>query len=211
MTRDQIATNVKSNLDSNGLDYFGIDEINNSIQDAYDDIAVVSGCIQKVATLPWQANVTYYDLVDEINDFFAIVAAYNNNNNQWMNFQGLLTFDKVRQDWELWEGEPLFGAVLGPRKVTFVPRKSTASGNATLYYRATAPTLAGSTAPLVHLDCHELLEWYATGDLFDQAQEFTKADGWWSQYFSSLLQYRTRVGRLAQSDYLPILGANIDV
>lgn len=206
-TRDQIAADVLENLASSGIDYYTSSDVNEAIQDGYDDVAALTGCIQKSTNIN-VANTTYYDMLTLIPDFFALVAAYNNTTLRWILFDNLKTFDNVRIDWETWGGmQPMFGSISNFRYVTLVPILAAASGTITIFYRATAPTLAFSDTPLIHLDEQVLLEWYATADLFDQAQEFTKADKYWDKYFKEVIEYRERVHKLAKSDYLPVIGA----
>lgn len=206
-TRDQIAVSVLENLASSGIDYYTSSDVNEAIQDGYDEVAVLTGCIQKSATIN-VANTTYYDMLSLIPDYFAVVAAYNNTTLRWILFDNLKVFDTVRIDWETWAGmQPMFGSVSNFRYIALVPILIAATGTITIYYRATAPTLAFSDTPLIHIDEQVLLEWYATADLLDQAQEFIKADKWWTKYFKDVLKYKERIGKLAKSDYLPVLGA----
>jgi len=44
---------------------------------------------------------------------------------------GSKQFDGIRIDWEIWQGQPEFGAISNYRYVTFVPRLTTASGTIT--------------------------------------------------------------------------------
>ncbi len=207
MTRLELKTKIRENLNDAGVTFYSEDDLNDSIQDGYDDISVVSGCIQKSGTLTLLDNTTYYDMLAAFSDFFALVAAYNNNTNRWIDFDALKQFDNVRIDWEIWAGsQPLFGAISNFRYVAFVPRLTTAFGNATIWYRALAPTLTSDSDEfLIHLDKQELLEWYVTADMLDQQQEYIKADSYWANYFEHLLKYKSRIDKLAMSDYLPTL------
>lgn len=207
-TRDEISTIVRVNLNDLGVTFYSADDVNDALQDGYDDIAVFSGCIQKTANLTLLDNTVYYDIPAAISDFFAVVAAYNNNSNRWLEFQPLKHFDGVRIDWELWTGEPLFGSISNFRYLAFIPHQVDAVGTITIWYRALAPVLSGSTVPLIHTDEQDLLELYATADLLDQAEEYTKADSYWEQYFTRLMAYKKRVASLATSDYLPVLGGS---
>lgn len=207
MTRDEIAVNVRINLNDLGVTFYSDDDVNDSLQDGYDDIAVFTGCIQKQTNLTQTNDTTYYDMISSISDFFAIVAAYNNTSNRWIYFNPLKSFDLIRIDFELWAGiQPEYGAISNFRYVLFLPRLASASGTITVWYRATAPTLAGSDTPLIHSDEQSLLELYATADLLDQAEEYKKADAYWVPYFEGLIKYKKRIGSLALSDYLPVLG-----
>jgi len=46
--------------------------------------------------------------------------------------------------------------------------------------------------------------------MLDQAQEYVKADDYFEKYFTTVLKYKERVGRLAKSDYLPQLSVSCD-
>ena len=208
MTRDEIATNVRENLEDAGITFYSATDISDSIQDGYDDVAVITGCIQKSVTLNFTANLSYYDFKTLIADYYAPVALYNNVTKRWMDPDGKRIFRKVRRDYELWSGEPGFWAVIDARKVGIFPRKTATSGTFTVFYRATANTLSGSDTPLIHADVVDLLENYATGDLLDQAQEYIKADKYLGNYFTDVLKYKTRIGSLAKTDYLPVLTIN---
>lgn len=215
-TRIQVANKVRENLNDSGVTFYSLADINDSLQDAYADIAVVTGCIQKSADLTQTDATTYYDMPSLISDFFAVVAAYNNTTKRWIDFDNLRGYDNVRIDWELWTGsQPMFGTVSNYRYIGFLPRMESASGTIAIFYRATAPVLSSdSDTFLIHLDEEKLLEWYATADLFDQAQEFIKAERFWGKYLgtdpghdgTTVFKYKSRIGKLAQSDYLPVIG-----
>lgn len=205
MTRDEILTNVRLNLDDAGVTYYQDSDIQTSIQDAYNDVAVFTGCIQEQASIDLVNNLTYYDMPSLISDFFTVVAIRNNTTNRWMDADSLKGFDNIRWDWELWEGQPLFYAPVNFRYIAVIPRMVTASGSLEIWYRATADILEGDSIPQIHAQEITLLEWYATGDLLDQAQEYLKADTWWDQYFLGVVAYKVRVGKLAKSDYIPVL------
>jgi len=204
-TRDQIAADVRSNLEDAGVTFYSAADVNDAIQDAYDDVAVMSGCIQKSATLNFTSLLSYYDFSTLIPDYFAAVAIYNNNSRRWMHPDSRRSFDKVAFDWEIRTGEPMFWSPIDSKRIAIMPRFVVATGNMTVHYRAQADVLAGSDTPEIHIEMDSLLQQYATADLLDQAQEFIKADVWWQKYFTALMEYKLRIGRLALSDYLPTL------
>ncbi len=204
-TRDSLAADIRNNLEDAGVTFYSADDVNDAIQDAYDDIAVMSGCIQKSATISFVSLLSYYDFRSLISDYFAVVAIYNNNSNRWMYPDTRRSFDKERSDWELMTGEPFSFCPIDSKRVCIVPRFTVATGNMTVFYRATADTLGATDTPQIHTDMTTLIEHYVTADLLDQQQEFIKADAWFQKYFKELMEYKIRVGRLALSDYLPIL------
>ncbi len=204
-TRDAIAADIRDNLEDAGVTFYSAADVNDAIQDAYDDVAVMSGCIQKSTTLNFTSLLSYYDFRSLISDYFAVVAIFNNSSNRWLCPDTRRSFDKSRQDWELATGEPRFFCPIDSKRVVIVPRMTIATGNRTVFYRATADTLGATDTPLIHTDMLTLLEHYVTADLLDQQQEFIKADAWWQKYFNELMDYKIRIGRLALSDYIPIV------
>lgn len=204
-TRDDLAALVRGNLDDLGVTFWTATDINDAIQDGYDDVAVVSGCIQKSATVNFEDNLSYYNFAVLISDYFAPVAIYNNNTKRWFGTENRKSMATLRRDWELIVGNPELFFPIDSRRCFLGPRMVTGSGNMTVFYRAQAPTLSGSTVPLVHADETKLLVDYATADMLDQQEEFIKAERFWTDYFVGLKKYKSRIGKLAQTDYLPTL------
>ncbi len=203
--RGQVVTNVRENLEDQGVTFFTYIDILESIQDGYDDIAAVTGCIQRDAIITLDADTTYHDFLGLVPDFLGLVAVYNLTTNRWVEFQQLKGYDRIRIDWETWQGSQCeFGAISNFRYVCLIPRSSS---QLQVFYRATAPKLlTDSDTFLIHLDEQTLLEQYATADLLDSAEEYNKADMIWSEYFADLVKYSDRVHKLALSDYIPVLG-----
>jgi len=204
-TRDSLAADIRDNLEDAGVTFYSAADVNDAIQDAYDDIAVISGCIQKSATINFTSLLSYYDFRSLISDYFAVVAIFNNNTNRWLYPDTRRSFDKIRFDWELMEGQPYMFCPIDSKRVAITPRMTIGSGNMTVYYRATADTLGATDTPQIHVDMTTLIEHYVTADLLDQMQEYIKADAWFQKYFDGLMEYKLRIGRLALSDYLPQL------
>ena len=206
MTRDEIVVQIRNNINDAGAGtFYTAADLVDSFQDAYDDIAVISGCIQKSVTLDWVDDLSYYNFLSTVPDYFAVVAIYNNNTNRWLTPTAPKDLDNVRIDWELWEGQPAFFAPINFKYVAIAPKMLVATGNFTLVYRAMAPTVTlGSTVPLVHLDEQtRLFQSYPTADLLDQQEKYKASEVWWKQYFEDVKRYKARVARLAVSDYAP--------
>src|SRR5882672_384264 len=108
MTFAAIKVNARINLNDAGVTAYSLADIDDSCQDAYDDIAFQTHCIIKSTTLNWQSNLVYYDFVSlGVSDFLACTAIFNNVNNLW------LDDDTTRQQldnedarWEVTKGEP---------------------------------------------------------------------------------------------------------
>lgn len=210
MTRGDIKTNIRTNLADAGVTFYSEDDLNDSIQDAYDDIACLSQCILKKVTLNWSvvANLVYIDhkIDQSITDYMGVVAIFNNNTNFWLRDDcSLKDLDRVRRDWENWTGQPQFWCPSDPQRVVVAPHflTGTTTGTYDLYYWGLAPTLSSdSDTFLIAADMQQLLEFYVTGDLLEQAQEYKKALGWLTKYYPVIQDYKERVERINKADLL---------
>lgn len=207
MTRAQIREAVRNNLVDNGITYYKDDNINDVLQDAYNEIAAFSQCIIKHVTLDWQANVNYLDFVGEfaVSDYMGVIAIFNNSTNQWLvDNISIRDLDRIRRDWELWVGAPQFWCPFSQKYTVIAPKYPAVDGQQfTLWYYAVAPELTDDdSTPLVAPDMQDLFEFYATGDLLESAEEVTKAQPWMAKYDSRLLEYKDRCHNLARHDLL---------
>lgn len=207
LNRGQLKTNVRTNLDDEGLGtFYSEDDLNDSLQDAYDDIVVLTQCIPKTVTINWISSLSYYDFSNDcgINDYLATVAIFNNLTNRWLRDDlNLRDFDRLRRDWEIWEGTPQFWAPSDPKRIAIAPRYALSPGSFKLLYWAQAPVLAtDSDILLTANDVQNLFEFYCTGDMLEQQQEFTKAAEYWEKYFNSIDEYAQRVKNNSKSDVL---------
>lgn len=231
-TRGQIKADIKDNLAELNLDFYSDDDINQSIQDAYDDIAVLTQCIQKPVTLNWISNLSYYNfqLRYQVSDYLGTIAIFNNLSNLWLRDDlSLKDFDRIRRDWENWIGTPIFWAPSDPQNIAICPKMLGAAltygafdggsflnsayyvnnsaevniGSFILYYWATAPTLVtDNDVLLIASDQGTTITQYCTADLLEQCQEFNKAQSYWRPYFENIDEYADRVKRNCKADLL---------
>lgn len=205
MTRVQLRNVIKKNLEVAGTSFYNDTELNDSIQDAYDDIVVLTQCIVKSATINWVSK-NYYDFKADhaITDYLGTIAIFNNNTNMWLRDDvAYRQLDSIRADWENWRGNQQFWCPVAPNRIVTAPFNSPATGNFSLRYCATAPTLTDDADTfLIAADMQGLLERYVTGDMLETAEEFNKAGFEWKQYFEDVLAYKDRCHNLARSDLL---------
>lgn len=229
-TRGQIKATVRANLDDAGVTFFSEVDLDEALQDAYDDIVCISQCICKSVTLNWVGGLTYYDFVNDlaVTDYLATVAIFNTSTNRWLRDDlNLRDFDRLRRDWELWIGAPQFWATSDPKHIAIAPKYaggtatagafaitafsnaffigsgSTNLGTFRLLYWATAPALVSdSNTFLTASDVQNLFEFYATADQLESAEEYSKAAEYWEKYYNSLMEYSERVKRINKSDLL---------
>jgi hypothetical protein len=231
-TRGQIKGDLQANLTELGINFYSDTDMNNSIQDAYDDIVILTQCIQKQVTLNWISNLSYYNFADNfsIPDYLGTIAIFNNVTNLWLRDDlSLKDFDRIRRDWEEWIGTPQFWAPSDPKRIAiaakyfsgniiygafdyksfnnnvfFIDNSASAPlGTFILYYWALAPTLqSDSDTFLIAADKISSITQYSTADLLEQAQEFNKAGTFWQPYMENIEDYADRVKRNCKSDLL---------
>lgn len=205
-TFGEIKDNVRSNLDDAGVTFYSANALIESLQDGYDDIAFQCQNIIRKTTVPFSTE-PYIDFSQFVIDFIGVKAIYNRNNNRWL-VDCLTTrdFDKVRSDWELWVGTPLFWAASNFKLTAIVPSYAIVPSDVMdLYYISSAPTITDDDDyPLIAADFVDLLEKYSTADQLETAEEFTKAQPFWKEYTDGVDEYRDRVKRLSRRDLLLI-------
>ena len=208
MTRDQITAKVQKNLENVGASFFTPNQVNASIQDAYDDVCAYCGQIEKSVKISFQSGLVHYNMRSLVSDFIAVVAVYNYNNKRWLVPSNDKELDQLRWDWEKWSGTPIWFFPKDFQYMTICPRLDVGSGSMEVFYRAQGATLAGSDVPLIKSNAVKLLEFYATGDLLESVKEYTKAEIWLSQYEELRERYKTDVKTLAEADRIAYIRNN---
>lgn len=208
LTRDSIIETIREELNDQGY-FYSSDDLVDSIQDAYIEIAAFSGCIEKAVEIPWQSNRTYWDLIELIPDFLSLVAIWNTNNKRWLVPATIRQLDKMDKSWEKTTGQPILFSPLSYRYVAIYPRLISATGSMYVFYKAVAPVITGSDTFQIPPDiCSDLLQSYVTCDLLEQAEEFKKAQLRYEEYLDSLEKLRVRIERF-QAERLSRLGGSL--
>lgn len=184
MDRDDIAARVRFNLNDAGITWYSADDINDSIQDGYDEVVALTRCKESSGNVTFVSGLTYYKIDDTLTDYLHPIGIYNNNNDRWLDHVPLKLFVSLDEKWEIATGEPTHFNVVDFRYIALFPRPATASSNMTIFYKASADTLGASTTPSIPTSHQLILEQYATMDLLEQAEEYTKASLWMTDYKS---------------------------
>jgi len=186
--------------------YYTTTDMNDSIQDGVDEICAFSGCIWKSATIPFVANLSYYDMLTLIPDYIGVVAIFNNTIKRWLLPQSRRKFNQDRIDWESAVGVPYYFDAVSHRYVVIYKKPGAANyGDMFVFYRAAAPTLGDLTnipIPEDHITC---LENYCITDLWEQNQEFTKGSDRLKEYIEDLQQLQVYMHSKRIPDRLPSL------
>lgn len=212
-TRANLRSKIRENLADVGVTFYTDAEINDSIQDCYNEIAAKCRCFPKKSSgFTHLIETNYYDFRGlGITDFMGTIAIFNNNTNFYLRDDiSLRDLDKIRRDWELWKGEPQFWVphslkytVLVPQITTDLGRGITLPGNFDLYYWASAPTLGSDGAStLIADDADSIFEVWCLWDLLMSAKEPTKAKIALAQAKSQMEKYKARCANMAKYDLL---------
>jgi hypothetical protein len=207
-TRGQLKATVRVNLDDAGITFFSENDLNDSFQDAYDDIVCLTQCIPQVADgLSWLANLCYYNPISDlgVTDYLGVIAIFNYSTNRWLRDDlTLRDFDRIQRNWENWQGTPQYWVSSDPLHFAIAPNYgSVPQGLFKLVYCATAPALIDDTSTfLIASDMQDLIEFYTTADMLEQAQEYNKALDYWEKYYEHIDVYATRVKKSNASDLL---------
>lgn len=189
MTRLDIQTRLQNHF--NNSVYYTVDDLNNSIQDGLDEVCAFSGCIWNSATLNFNQFTTYYDLLTLLPDYIGIYAMFNMAIRRWMWPQSLKKFNQVRIDWDNAYGTPYYFVPINHRYVAIYMKPGAAHyGQMAIFYRASAPILSDATVIPIPDEYIEVLESYCKADLWEQAQEFSKAESEFKVYTSLLEKFR---------------------
>lgn len=207
MTIGKIKELTRSNLFDAGVTFWAAEDLDDSVQDGYDDVAFQTQCIVKrLNGFPWLDKVGYINFKTRynVNNYMGTTAIFNNNTNMWLRDDVVVRhFDQLRRDWEVWCGQPQFWAPVSNEYIVVVPRMPQATGSFDLIYWEAAPVILDDThVPLIATDMQGLLELYSTADMLEQAQEYVKASKWWDQYQSGITEYSKRTKNLARKDQL---------
>jgi len=208
MTRLELKTRIAYNLGDVGEEFYSSTDLDDSIQDGYDEIAVRTQCISKTGSIVVVPNLVYYNLATLISDYFATIAIFNPTTNLFLgDSTPIRAFDNIRQDWENWRGNFQFWAPVSSSLIAMTPVPAAATTDLTLYYSAQAPTLVDDASTfLIQDDLMECLEYYVTGDMLAQSEEFTKAGIYFGKYEGALKPISQRYNDMAKSNLMLVLG-----
>jgi len=200
----EIRTDIRENLNDAGITYYSAADLVESMEDGYADIFFQSRCLIKKVILSFIAGCYYDFKFLGVEDFMCVIAIFNNNTNRWLDDSVTLRgLDTIRNNWETTQGQPQLWCPVSFEQNVIWPYLASPTGTFDLYYATTAPTIDDFTlTPSIASDSQNLLEFYSTGDLLEQAEELTKANEYFKNYYNNLEEYSSRVKLLARRDLL---------
>lgn len=185
MTQAELAARI-NNYFNNPTYYEGVD-ISASIQDGYDEIGAFSGLFLKAATIPYVANLTYYDMLSLLPDYLGTYAIFSTPIKRWLWSSGTIPLDIDRLDWETALGTPYYFSVVSHRYMAIYKKPAVNNyGNMQVYYKASSPTLGPNDSFALPDDFIMVPQDYVITDLWAQNQEWVKATGHLQSYMDGL-------------------------
>jgi len=205
MTRTDLISRIRLELEDEGISYYTSQDVNDSLQDGIDEIVSLTLPSEKVVNVNFVANKVYYNLYNSINDYLLPLAIFNNNTNRWLDFKSIKWLQERDDEWEKSNGEPEVFALLDYQWVCLYPHVTSAVGTFDLYYKFRSPRLGDST-PIEVLEFDEqILTTYVVMDLLEQAEEFTKASARADTYFRKLESIQRIVEGRSLPDRIQVL------
>lgn len=190
MTRVELQARLQNYF--NNSTYWDIPSMNDVIQDGIDEVMAFSGAGYNSAVIPFQKNLTYYDMLTICPDYIGVYAIFNRVMNRWMFPTSLRKLDNVRQDWEASQGTPYYFVPISHRYVAIWMHPSVPNyGNMFMLYRSSAPTLFDNTQIPLPEDHITTLEQFSIQEMWEMQQEFTKAGIMMPQYEKNLAELTT--------------------
>lgn len=195
-TRVEISSKIRQFLNDAGY-FYNDSDINDSLQDGYDEVAALSGCIEKIVPISFTVNTIYYDLSTLIPDYLSVVGIWNRRVKRWMAPASVRQLDQMSDKWETTTGEPYIFSPINYRYIAIFPAISAvgtvANNKMYVVYKAAAETMAAASEPAIPLAIQEeILMSYTNMDMFEQAEEWTKAQ----KSFAGYLEKHDELKRL---------------
>ena len=192
MTHAEVSARVRQNLDDAGITFYKPIDIDDSLSDAYYWASIFANTIEKTANISFQPKCPYYNLLAVIPDLFAVTGVYDLTRDRFLTYANRRDMSGLRSDYECWPGPPEYFFIhsqnylfIGPQptesSLPFVPERGLK-----IFYRAYDDTVIPTNyrLPIAGQDC---LEFYATADLLEQAQEWSKAQDFWDRFYKQLV------------------------
>lgn len=201
-TRLDVAAKLQNQF-SNSI-YYDQQAVNDSIQDGMDEVAAVTGCIYKSASIPFTQYTTYYDMLSLLPDYVGVVAMWNDTIHRWMYPTSLRKLNQQRLDWDAQYGTPYYFCPISHRYVAIWLKPGVANyGRMFVFYAAAAPQLTDQEVIPIPEEHVTALELYSVTDLWEQAQEWGKAADSLKDYLGNLENLRVLMKNKRFKDRIP--------
>lgn len=205
MTRDQIIGLAARELEDVTGIHFTNEDLEDSCQDGYDLIALLTQCVERVGSVTQVANQVYYDF-STLPGYFRVFAIYNNTNKQWLTPKPYGFFNYYGYRWEMNIGSIREFSPIGYKHIVVNQKPSVVNSDTlTVYYNAVAPTLSGDSVPEFYPEFHDILIQYIISDLLDQNLEYTKSQVYFTKFMLLFDKLKQKLDKRSAPDRIKVL------
>ena len=199
MTTADILGRIKQDLDDPGTTWTD-EDLYDSLQDGYEEIAFYTDCIQKVVELPF-TSYTYVNIRTSVPDYYRPMAIWDRNQKAFLEPKYQKDVELCDEKWELAGGSPIYFTPCGLDYISFYPHYSaTPTLGYYFFYHALAGDITSSASLEIPQNCRRVAVDYVVNDLLDQTLEFKKAQTFYQKYLEGLERTRKEVERTSRAD-----------
>jgi len=194
MTKGQIQERASAALEDAGLVHFTRTNLNESFQDGYELVVLLTQSIEKVAQITIPIGSQVIDMTTLLPDYYRPLAFYSQNNTRWLFPK---TYKKVQDNAVFWSnstGNVREWAPLGEKHILFFPSPTVAQ-TLQIFYSATPPELTDTQSPEFYADCHKMLEFYICSDMLEQDLRYTESTKYFQMFMVEIEEVRLRLNR----------------
>lgn len=185
MTSASVISKIKQELDDQGVFYTDTD-IYDSLQDGYHEIALRTSCIEKIVSVA-PPIAPYWNLADDIPDYFSIFAIYNRNERVFLTPASVRSIENMNYEWETQTGTPQYFIPIDFKYIALYPTYSaTPTYNFYVFYFGQAPDFTSSNTLSLPSNTQTCIEDYVVNDLLDQSLEFNKSKIFYGNYVEGI-------------------------
>lgn len=192
MTKAEIIQRAAQDLEDEGLVHFLQRDFNDSFQDGYELVSLITQCIESSVSIATVANQPFYNLSALISNYYRIFAIYDLTNNRWLTPEAFTTFKTYSSRFLITTGHPREWTPLGWNYLLLHPTPQ-AVVNLLCFYKTVATEIADGTSPEIPTESHDILQKYIVGDLMDQNLEYTKGKLYMDKFMLKIFEVKERV------------------
>lgn len=185
MTRAELRAEVRRQLDDASERFVTNDDINDSLNEGYEDMSDVTEWYERTFNLRCQSGRNYYNIRDMVQEeLIRVLRCYSKTGNWWLHPDSLRNLDGVLSQWETNRGEPRSYLMRGHWWMGLWPKPSADFDSVErVYYSAMPPALTLDTdAPGFPDEFHRGLVDYALYDIYMQDRDPDVALNYYARY-----------------------------
>lgn len=200
MNRAEFKAIIQPNLGDIGSSFYSVEDLNNSIQDAYDEMVVLFGLRAKRALLTLHPQASFINVFQQVPDYCGAIAVWDVQMKRFLydDVGWPFGFQKFGR-WQTLNLRPTHWAPVDTQTIVFMG-KTLAPIDYELHYFAGAPVLSFDADQIdLPRNLVSTMEEYVYADLLEQFEEYTKAQIHWDNFARAIGDVGSRLSNVARS------------